>query len=175
MEDDIPFQSGIFVKFHVNFPAWNTHITVYFISSISPNNQGLFVQCSNWSLLHWRVDQPVSSHEKLKMKINNGNNLSMGTLPETNIAPENGWLEYYFPFLGWHIFRCYVSFRECKIKINMSKKGSTSRSGKQKFLVIPTSPNQDVDRCSGLIRCRSLQSEMGKPTWFCWELGDDPS
>ncbi len=20
------------------------------------------------------------------------------TLPETNIAPENGWLEYYFPF-----------------------------------------------------------------------------
>ena len=21
-----------------------------------------------------------------------------GTLPETNIAPENGWLEYYFPF-----------------------------------------------------------------------------
>ena len=20
-----------------------------------------------------------------------------GTLPETNIAPENGWLEYYFP------------------------------------------------------------------------------
>ena len=22
----------------------------------------------------------------------------MGTLPETNIAPENGWLEYYFPF-----------------------------------------------------------------------------
>ena len=23
---------------------------------------------------------------------------STGTLPETNIAPENGWLEYYFPF-----------------------------------------------------------------------------
>ena len=22
----------------------------------------------------------------------------LGTLPETNIAPENGWLEYYFPF-----------------------------------------------------------------------------
>ena len=22
----------------------------------------------------------------------------MVTLPETNIAPENGWLEYYFPF-----------------------------------------------------------------------------
>ena len=22
----------------------------------------------------------------------------MFTLPETNIAPENGWLEYYFPF-----------------------------------------------------------------------------
>ena len=22
----------------------------------------------------------------------------LSTLPETNIAPENGWLEYYFPF-----------------------------------------------------------------------------
>ncbi len=36
------------------------------------------------------------------------------TLPETNIAPKNGWLEYYFPigeahFQGWN-----VSFREGK-------------------------------------------------------------
>ena len=30
---------------------------------------------------------------------------------KTNIAPENGWLEYYFP-LGNPIFRCYVTFRE---------------------------------------------------------------
>ena len=27
------------------------------------------------------------------------------TLPETNIAPENGWLEYYFPFGKATIFR----------------------------------------------------------------------
>ena len=34
------------------------------------------------------------------------------TLPETNIAPRNGWLEY-DPFLsGRPIFRGYVSFRE---------------------------------------------------------------
>ena len=40
------------------------------------------------------------------------------TLPETNIAPKNGWLEYYFPIgwnttflLGWPIFKGYVSFR----------------------------------------------------------------
>ena len=24
----------------------------------------------------------------------------------TNIAPENGWLEYSFPFGSWPIFRC---------------------------------------------------------------------
>ena len=37
------------------------------------------------------------------------------TLPETSIAPENGWLEYVLGFLlGWPIFRCYVSFREGK-------------------------------------------------------------
>ena len=34
------------------------------------------------------------------------------TLPETNIAPGNGWLEYYFP-IGEAYFRGYVSFREC--------------------------------------------------------------
>ena len=35
------------------------------------------------------------------------------TLPETNMAPENGWLEYFFVSrLGSPIFRCYVSFRE---------------------------------------------------------------
>ena len=35
------------------------------------------------------------------------------TLPETNMAPENGWLEYDRFLLGWPIFRGYVSFREC--------------------------------------------------------------
>ena len=34
------------------------------------------------------------------------------TLPETNIAPENWWLEDYFPF-GMAYFRGYVSFRGC--------------------------------------------------------------
>ena len=35
------------------------------------------------------------------------------TLPKTNIAPENGWLEYYFP-LGMAYFQGRaVSFREC--------------------------------------------------------------
>ncbi len=34
------------------------------------------------------------------------------TLPETNIAPENGWLEYYFP-IGMAYFQVRtVSFRE---------------------------------------------------------------
>ena len=35
------------------------------------------------------------------------------TLPETNIAPDNGWLEYNRFLLGWPIFRCHVSLREC--------------------------------------------------------------
>ena len=30
----------------------------------------------------------------------------MNALPETNIAPENGWLEYDRFLLGWPIFRC---------------------------------------------------------------------
>ena len=38
-----------------------------------------------------------------------------GTLPETNISPKNGWLEYYFPIGFRPIFRCYVSERKCNI------------------------------------------------------------
>ena len=29
--------------------------------------------------------------------ISDKNQPNVGTLPETNIAPKNGWLEYYFP------------------------------------------------------------------------------
>ena len=37
-----------------------------------------------------------------------------GTLTETNIAPENEWLEYACFPLRWPIFKGYVSFREVK-------------------------------------------------------------
>ena len=37
---------------------------------------------------------------------------SKTTLPETNIAPGNGWLEYYFPFGKDHFQGRTVSFRE---------------------------------------------------------------
>ena len=50
--------------------------------------------------------QPLRSHELCKPL------WKMYTLPETNIAPENGWLEYYFPIGFWQLFRGYVSFRE---------------------------------------------------------------
>ncbi len=41
--------------------------------------------------------------------------VSPPTLPETNIAPENGWLEYFFVSLGPGLFSevFAVSFREC--------------------------------------------------------------
>ena len=35
------------------------------------------------------------------------------TVPENNIAPENWWLQDYFPCGFRPIFRCYVRFREC--------------------------------------------------------------
>jgi len=36
------------------------------------------------------------------------------TLPETSMAPENGWLEYSFPFGIAYFQGRTVSFRECK-------------------------------------------------------------
>ena len=40
-------------------------------------------------------------------------NFSESTLPKTNIAPENEWLEDDF-FLGYPVFRGYVRFRESR-------------------------------------------------------------
>ena len=40
----------------------------------------------------------------------------LSTLPETNIAPKNGWLEYYFPIGMAHFQRRAVSFREGTIE-----------------------------------------------------------
>ena len=45
------------------------------------------------------------------------------TLPETNMAPENGWLEDDPFLLGWPIFRGYVSFgegSECRVKLGFA-------------------------------------------------------
>ena len=39
----------------------------------------------------------------------------VGTLPETNIAPTNGWLEYYFPIGEAYFQGRTVSFREGRI------------------------------------------------------------
>ena len=47
------------------------------------------------------------------------------TLPETNIAPENGWLEYYFPLgsFGKAYFQVQtVSFRELLMVVSGSPK-----------------------------------------------------
>ena len=40
------------------------------------------------------------------------------TLPETNIAPENGWLEYSFPFGMAYFQGRTVSFGECILRIS---------------------------------------------------------
>ena len=50
------------------------------------------------------LGDPIPNHRAPNHQLTN-------TLPETNIAPRNRWLEYYFP-IREAIFRCYVSFRE---------------------------------------------------------------
>ena len=45
------------------------------------------------------------------IRIQDCQNLKKHTLPETNIAPENGWLEYDRFLLGNPIFRGYVSLQ----------------------------------------------------------------
>ena len=54
--------------------------------------------------------------------------LHLFTLPETNIAPENGWLEYYFP-IGMAYFQVRtVSFREGRVYSYESKTAKTAHT-----------------------------------------------
>ena len=52
--------------------------------------------------------------ERFRMWLDGNEMQETVTLPETNIAPKNGWLEYDRFLLEWPFFRCEnVSFREC--------------------------------------------------------------
>ncbi len=78
-----------------------------------------------WNSASWRfgVFSVVSTVSRKKTSRNRPQRILPQKFPEfcaeypllgTNIAPENGWLEYYSSFLlGLPIFSCYVRFREC--------------------------------------------------------------
>ena len=51
--------------------------------------------------------------------------ISKDTLPETNMAPENGWLKDEFPFGSRPISKGYVSFREGMYKKCLMHHGIT--------------------------------------------------
>ena len=72
----------------------------------------------NWLMIFWKIplwffsQQPlIMGKEKSFFGGSNIKRLNI-TLPETNIAPENGWLGDDPFLLGRPIFRGYVSFRE---------------------------------------------------------------
>ena len=45
----------------------------------------------------------------------------MSTIPESNSSPlKITGLKTMFSFLGWPIFRCFVSFRECKSYLDLN-------------------------------------------------------
>ena len=69
-----------------------------------------------------------------------------GTLPETNIAPKNGWLEYYTFLLGRPIFRGYVSFRECTEKKRKKGRGLGNDIGRPVVHPQPTKILEPLDR-----------------------------
>ena len=61
-------------------------------------------------------NHPGKPMDFLKSQLSNLSyeNLRVITIPETNLfAPENGWLEDKPFLLGYHLVRCYLSFREC--------------------------------------------------------------
>ena len=61
-------------------------------------------------LLYLRAAAPEASFQSCMAMSWLGRDM-VSTLPETNMAPENQWLEDEFP-LGRPIFKGYVSFRE---------------------------------------------------------------
>ena len=60
--------------------------------------------------LTWRFLQEWFTNA---LGVSQSHNTTEITLPKTNIAPENWWLENELFFWGWPIFRGYVCFRVC--------------------------------------------------------------
>ena len=52
-------------------------------------------------------------HQKLRNATPKTTTATTSTLPETNIAPENGWLEYKFPFGVVYFQGLYVKLAGC--------------------------------------------------------------
>ena len=61
-------------------------------------------------ILTWRFLQEWFTYA---LRVSQSHNTTEITLPKTNIAPENWWLENEMFFWGWPIFRGYVCFRVC--------------------------------------------------------------
>ena len=83
------------------------------LSKQSPETYAFFVDTkeSQWFNAN-NSPRLHSSNPEGRMQFNKQFN-KITTPPKTNqLAHENGWLEYFFPFGFRPIFRCYVSFRE---------------------------------------------------------------
>ena len=61
-----------------------------------------------WDGLKWR--NTIGWKESVG-KVMDGDDEKIHTLPKTNIGPENGWLEDYFPFGARPIFKGKASFQ----------------------------------------------------------------
>ena len=67
---------------------------------VFPKNMGFKVKLEIQNLLNG-----LGGEKKTKHIVVQPPHLTSVTLPKTNIAPENGWLEDYFPFGARPIFR----------------------------------------------------------------------
>ncbi len=70
------------------------------------------------------VKDPHETKYSWHLKDPSINTLKIYTLPETNIAPENGWLEYYFP-IGEAYFQGLLLLASGRVKIPTQKIGFT--------------------------------------------------
>ena len=86
-------------------------------------------KCCSRTTRHWGIlvqfpkNHPGKPMDFLKSQLSNLSyeNLRVITIPETNLfAPENGWLEDKPFLLGYHLVRCYLSFRECTPQCHVS-------------------------------------------------------
>ena len=89
-------------------------------------------------------------------------------LPETNMfAPENGWLEYWFPFgdgATWQVRS--VSFRECRLYEPFKSRSflASTRPG-------PSNDNRQVPMDLGLLELLVTSVFWSFPTWMSrWKL-----
>ena len=100
-------------------PNWGTVFAAFIAWKLSISSVSM---CFSFKLSEAPEDEVLWSHRSCRNLFQTESQTRKSTLPETNTAPKNGWLEYYFPIGFRPIFRCELLVSRKSIPSIFSRK-----------------------------------------------------